>query len=276
MKRIYFCIAVLLLLASNGFCSLPNFSVVTYSIDSYENRWMTDLGVAGESASSLTGSFQNNLKSKYPNTRFEYASYFDAGVSKSTFAGTVPDNYNFVFYHGHGRPNYITMWSKDQYVTAKKFTGNTYWALFNSCNVFERGFSNPEIWFNGIHSILGYGSGFSGYDKYRHYYKCGPLGLGACSYTRASSYAERDFVTNWVSNKQTIWDSFKNAVYKWIYDEGGIGIEPKIVYRYGYVDGEFFEPWNEKFENFIPKPVFVDGSFLGVGSRWSVLGKPAY
>ena len=64
--------------------------------------------------------------------------------------------------------------------------------------------------------------------------------LGAVLLPRASYYVERDFATNWIKEKKGIWESYKNAVYKWIAKEQGKGVEPKIVYRYGYVDGIFF------------------------------------
>ena len=55
------------------------------------------------------------------------------------------------------------------------------------------------------------------------------------------------------------------------------GVEPKIVYRYGYVNGKFFDPWEETFENSIQKPVFrKKGEYTGVGSRWYTFGTPEY
>ena len=71
--------------------------------------------------------------------------------------------------------------------------------------------------------------------------------------------------------------AYFNAVNKWIYKDGGFGVEPKIVYRYGYVDGKFFDPWEETFENSIQKPVFRNGeNYDGIGSRWVTLGTPKY
>ena len=64
---------------------------------------------------------------------------------------------------------------------------------------------------------------------------------------------------------------------EWIYKNGGYGVEPKIVYRYGNVDGKFFDPWKETFENSIQKPVFKKkGEYIGIGSRWVKFGTPEY
>ena len=39
----------------------------------------------------------------------------------------------------------------------------------------------------------------------------------------------------------------------------------------------FFDPWEEKFENSIQKPVFKNaGEYKGIGSRWSTMGTPCY
>ena len=171
------------------------------------------------------------------------------------------------------------MWPKNELIrnTEKKFGEKTYWVMMSSCLVFKNNESNQDPWFNGVHSILGYSSLSWSYKKYKHKYRCGFLNLGTCSYSRASYYVERDFATNWIKEKQGIWEAYKNAVKKWIYKEQGLGVEPKIVYRYGYVDGKFFDPWKETFENSIQKPVFKNGGdYDGIGSRWITYGTPCY
>lgn len=256
-----------------------SFSVVTFAISEYQDSWQKNSSQSKETANALVNSFSSNVKEHYPKIKFDSKQYFDADVTKSLFTGSTPDKYNFVFYKGHGGPNSITMWPKYEYVynTSKKFGGKTYWVLLRSCLVFKNGESDQDPWFNGVHSILGYSSKSWNYEKYKHYYRCGFLNIGQCSYSRASSYVERDFATNWIEDKLGIWESYKNAVFKWIYKEKGKGVQPKIVYRYGYVDGKFFDPWEEKFENSIQKPVFKNaGEYDGIGSRWNTMGTPEY
>lgn len=254
------------------------FSVVTFAISEYEDNWQSKLPLAKETANALVNSFKNNLKSKYPNVSFSSKQYTDNQVTRTRFKGNETDNYNFVFYHGHGNVNRITMWPKNERIwhkndiSDKTFGGKTYWALINSCLVLKNGEANQEYWFNGVHSILGFSSKSPWYKKSRN---CGFLYLSTCH--TYSYYAERDFATNWIKGKQGIWEAYKNAVKKWIYKEQGLGVEPKIVYRYGYVDGKFFDPWEETFENSIQKPVFKNGSgYDGIGSRWVTLGTPEY
>lgn len=61
-----------------------------------------------------------------------------------------------------------------------------------------------------------------------------------------------------------------------IHTQGGYDIEPKIVYRYGYINGNFFDPWEEKFLNAYQGPVFYNNDYDGIGSRWITLGTPTY
>lgn len=281
MKKVVFLLILFVFCEANAVdANVPSqFSIVTFAIGKYEDDWQKEMPVAKETAKALVNSFKSNINKKYPNVAFLSKQYENENVTRTRFKGGETDNYNFVFYNGHGSIDKITMWPKNERIrnTDKSFKGKTFLVLFNSCLVFKNGEANQDAWFNGVHSILGYSSFSWGYKKYKHYYRCGFLNIGQCSYSRASYYVERDFATNWIKEKRGIWDSYKNAVYKWIYKEGGIGVEPKIVYRYGYVDGKFFDPWEETFENSIQKPVFrKKGEYTGVGSRWSTMGTPCY
>ncbi len=281
MKKIALFILFAFYAANAADAKVPSkFSIVTFAISQYEDDWQNQLPVAKDAANALVNSFKDNLQKKYSSkVTFSNKQYENNQVTRSRFKSSETDNYNFVFYTGHGNVNRITMFPVNERIrnTDKSFKGKTYWVMLNSCLVFKNGEANQEPWFNGVHSILGYSSLSWGYKKYKHYYRCGFLNIGQCSYSRASYYVERDFATNWIREKQGIWESYKNAVFKWIYKEGGIGVEPKIVYRYGYVDGKFFDPWEETFENSIQKPVFKNaGTYIGIGSRWSTMGTPCY
>ena len=279
MKIIYL-ISILFFVFCPYAASAPsNFSILTFAISSYQDKWQDNSSQSRETANALVSSLKSNLLEKYPQITFSSTGYYDELVTKQNFLNSSTNNFNFVFYKGHGGPNYITMWPKYEsvYNTSKKFGGKTYWVLLRSCLVFKNGETNQDPWFNGVHSILGYSSLSWNYEKYKHYYRCGFLNIGQCSYSRASYYVERDFATNWIKQKQGIWAAYSNAVYKWIAKEQGLGVEPKIVYRYGYVDGKFFDPWEETFENSIQKPVFKNaGEYSGIGSRWNTMGTPCY
>lgn len=269
----------IILCITNAISAPSSFSIATFAISSYQDNWQNNSSQSKETANAIVNSFSSNIREYYPKTKFDSVQYFDNAVTKHLFTGNTPDKYNFVFYKGHGSPNRITMWPKNERVknTDKSFGGKTYWVLLRSCLVFKNGESDQDPWFNGVHSILGYSSKSWNYARYKHYYGCGFLNLGRCSYSRASYYADRDFAKNWIKEKLGIWESYKNAVRKWIYKEQGLGVEPKIVYRYGYVDGKFFDPWEEKFESSIQKPIFkTKGEYTGIGSRWITYGTPEY
>lgn len=280
MKKTTVFFALILSIATSAFCVPSSFSVVTFAISNYQYNWQHYSNSSKEVAENFLGSLVDNINSVYPGKVYiESAQYYDAAVTKSVFTGNIPDRYNFVLYKGHGGPDLITMWPNGEYVynTDKKFGGKTYWVLLRSCTVLRNGMSDQEPWFGGVHSILGYSSLSYTFGKYKKKYDCGPFGLGTCTYSVASYYVERDFGTNWIKGKQEIFEAYYTAVFKWIHKEYGAGVEPKIVYRMGYVDGKFFEPWKEKFETSIQKPVFVNpGSYTSIGSMWVTLGEPEY
>lgn len=280
MKKKTAFFSLILSIVVSAFGAPAKLSVVTFAISSYQYGWQHDSNASKEMADTFVSSLKDNVNSVYSGkVRFESAQYFDGAVTKDVFTGNTPDRYNFVFYKGHGNTDLITMWPMGEYVrnTDKKFGGNTYWVLIRSCLVLRNGMSNQDPWFGGVHSILGYSSLSTPFSKYKKKYGCGPFNLGTCTYSVASYYVERDFATNWIKGKQEIFEAYYTAVYKWVYKEHGKGVEPKIVYRMGYVDGKFFEPWKEKFETSIQKPVFVNpGSYTSIGSMWVTLGEPEY
>lgn len=264
------------------------FSVITYTVGNYGlnsmgEPWRSNNSLRNDAADSLVSSFENNITTYYPGTRFGTPKkYKDAAVTRSRFTSNESNNYNFVYYSGHGNVNRITMYPDQErvYNTDKRFGGKTYWVMIKSCLVFRNGEADQDPWFNGVHSILGYSSlSYTHADQIQIKVRCGINGLAYCTrtQTRSTVFVERDFATNWIKEKQTILDAYINAVYKWSFEAFGFGIEPKIVYRYGYVDGKFFDPWEEKFESSIQKPVFRNaGEYTGIGSRWCTMGTPEY
>jgi hypothetical protein len=144
------------------------FSLVTFSIGSYENDWQEFTGYEKETSEALITSFRSNLNETYPNTvSFTAKEYLNSEVTKSRLIGNTPNQYNFVFFKGHGSPNEIVAWPRWQYVHnyEKKFGGNTYWVMIRSCQVFKNGQSNQDPWFGGVHSILGYSSNALNYPR---------------------------------------------------------------------------------------------------------------
>lgn len=257
------------------------FSVLTFAVDEYENGWQHIFpgGVLG--AEKLSETMKKNINKLYPSVDYSENHYKNDGVRKSVFISDATENYNFLYYHGHGAPNNITMWDYNGEVwnTEKKFgKRGTYWVMFVSCSVFQNGYSDQDPWFDGVHSILGFASIVWGGAQVR---SCGWFDLKTCY--QYSYEMEEEFAERWIKDKETIWSAFKNAVYNQLYDFGDKykrkwytkGIVPKIVYRYGDINGKPFEPWQEKFENVYQGPIFRTG-YKGIASRWSVIGEPAY
>ncbi|MBN2727898.1 MAG: hypothetical protein JXR53_01630 [Bacteroidales bacterium] len=157
------------------------------------------------------------------------------------------------------------------YNTDKSFgSGSTRWVMMNSCKVFQNGLTDQQPWFDGVHSILGFSSLSWWFKKS---WRCGFLWLSTCY--DYSEDAASEFATRWIKNGETIWSAYKTSIKTQIYEDGGYGVEPKIVYRYGYINGQFFDPWEEKFATSYLGPVFRT-NYSGIGSRWITYGTPSY
>lgn len=246
--------------------------IATFAIDSYENTWLKDWPRGIAAANSFYDNMQWQILSKYPSTSISRLKKENNTAKKSTFLSNETENYNFIYYHGHGNNNKI-FWGENEYVTnmTKSFgSGNTYWVMLVSCLVFQNGHSNQDPWFNGVHSILGFSSLAW---TFRYSNQCGFLWLNTC--VEKSEEMEKEFAVRWIKNGEKIWDAYKMAVYHQIYEDGGIGVEPKIVYRYGYINGTFFDPWEEKYAEAYLGPIFKT-NYTGIGSRWSTMGSPTY
>jgi len=270
-------LAIILSLSTASFAiyqgRLLNFSFATYAINNYQNNWQNSLNWSVKIADSLryavnasvfVMNYMNNYyQAGYIPTTVSFSSYENSDVTTNNFLSQSAKNYNFVFYHGHGAPNEITMWNSNT-VVANTDAGvgvrNTYWAWLSACTVFRNNYSNQDPWFDGVfegvHSILGLSS----------------IGFGNLYVMRAY----QDFAVRWINGGEKIWDAYYTSVMNLIHSQGGYDIEPKIVYRYGYVDGNFFDPWEEKFMNVIAGPVFYNNDYDGIGSRWITLGTPTY
>ncbi len=249
---------------------LLNLNFATYAINSYSNNWQSPLSWSVTLADSLRAAVYQSITAM--NILYGYGTnptavsfdyYVDSGVRLVNFLSQDAQNYNFVFYHGHGAPNEITLWNPNAVlsnVTSGNGVRNTYWLWLSACSVFRNGYSNQDPWFDGVftgvHSILGLSS----------------VGFGNLYVMKAY----QNFAYRWFMQNEKIWDAYYTAVMNILHTQGGYDIEPKIVYRYGYINGIFFDPWEEKFRNSYLGPVFYNNDYDGIGSRWITLGTPTY
>lgn len=250
---------------------LQNFSVATYAINNYQNSWLSPMNWGIDIADSLRTAMAMSITAMNiyvifgggtPTTLSTYA-FENEDVIESNFLSSNAANYNFVFYYGHGNVDLITMWNSNVYFY-NNHTGigirNTYWVWLNSCLVFRNGYANQEPWFDGVfkgaHSILGESS------------------LSVNDYSSLQS--AQNFAVRWIYNGQKIWEAYYYALFYYAHSQGGLDLEPKIVYRYGYINGNFFDPWEEKFQQAYLGPVFYNDDYTGIGSRWVTLGDPIY
>lgn len=260
-----------------------SFSVITYAINNFATSpysgepWQHNLSTPVKASNELVESFESNISDNYKNTKFSSRKHHDTEVTKSLFTSKESDNFNFVYVDTHGDVDIIAMHPYGQIVHnyEKPFGGKTYWAMFTACLTFKKREMDPFPWFNGIHSILGYSSSFHPYENETYKVKCGLFNLFKCSRTRHSYYVQRDFAENWIEDKQSIWDSYKNAVYRWMVQDRNYGIEPVIVFLFGSVDGKDFDSSNETFEKSYQKPLYRNSN-LKLAYKWCTFGTPEY
>ena len=275
MKKVFLAIIFTLLSFSQSLAitqgRLLNFSFATYAIDTYQNSWQLPLYSATTTADSLRTSMAVNIMTMNlpyilnggTPTALTLYSYEDDDVIESNFLSSAAANYNFVYYYGHGNVDVISMWN-DGGIFYNNHTGigvrNSYWVWLNSCLVFRNGYANQDPWFDGVfkgaHSIL-----------------------GESSLTYVSDYvtlAAQNFSARWILYNEKIWEAYYNSVLNYVHLQGNWDVEPKIVYRYGYINGSFFDPWEEKFKQAYKGPVFYNNDYTGIGSRWVTLGDPLY
>jgi len=272
-KIIWFTLAFVTAIFSQSVGIPTSFKIATFAISKYNGDWLEPLPRSLANANALYNSAVSSLKSKYPSITYSRLQKENSTATEASFLSSTTENYNFVYYSGHGNNDRITFYNSGErvYNTEKKFgSGSTRWVMMNSCLVFENGSSNQEPWFGGVHSILGFSSVSWQFDMS---WRCGFLWLSTCH--DYSEDAESEFAERWIKNGETIWDAYKTAIKNQIYEDGGYGVEPKIVYRYGYINGVFFDPWQEKFAASYLGPIFQT-YYSGIGSRWITLGTPSY
>lgn len=268
-------IFTLIVLSSSSFAissgRLRHFSFATYAINHYQYDWAGSMLWGIPTADSLRDAVVANIDLKNaihissggaPTSVSTYA-FNDNDVTESSFLSSSAAYYNFVYYYGHGNTNLITMWNYNGYVYNNHpgiGVRNTYWVWLNSCLVFRNGYSDQEPWFDGMfkgaHSILGESS----------------LSFGSYYTLKAA----QDFASRWIFYDEKIWEAYYLSIFYYTHLQGGFDIEPKIVYRYGYINGVFFDPWEERFNQVYRGPIFYNNDYDGIGSRWITLGTPSY
>ncbi len=239
-----------------------SFSLGTYAINNYEDG-LNSLHNAISSANVFSSTLYSKISTRFPGTTVSITNYQDSLVTLHNFLSSTSRNFKFVYYYGHGNVNLITMWNNSFVRNTDSGIGvrNTYWVMLHSCLVFRNNYASQDPWFDGVfkgvHSILGHSSSF-------------------ITDSTSISTANIEFVSRWVYNAESIWNAYKKAITHQIHENSGKNAEPKIVYRYGNINGEIFEPWTEKYANSYQAPIFYNNDYLGIGSRWITLGNPTY
>ena len=271
---------IVILLVSYGFTTetwgVPQYADITtvginnykYTYDQYGNPINNSLTRQVATADAFATALHSRINSKYPTTSTNWSAYYNADLVASDFKGRMTDITELVFFSGHGRENELIFWNFSTVTSAdKQFKGYTKWVFFGSCLTMNTEIANIAKWFGGVHTIAGPAS-ISW--EYINYYDCYPWG---CKHHRSEDMWA-DFAQRWVSNGETIWSAYRNAMVNtlWGNSVSMKGLRFKMAYIVGVTpEGVPFSGRNEVYSNSYSGPMYGNIYTLAVS-----LGTPQY
>ena len=250
-----------------GDWGMPNyFDISTYAIDDYTS--ISKLSRSKADANRFVQQMQSRVNAKGVSSSW-YLKREDANATLANFLSDNTDYAEALLFRGHGY--YAGLWfypGTFYSVTSlkKSFSGYTKWVFFNSCLTLNTSNANLGSWFNGNHSIMGH---HADTWEFIHAYGCAPWG---CSRHERSEDLWDTFAVNWVTNGMTIWDAWQNAYNAQIAGEG-LGGQPAIAYKTGYIGTTWFDGSQEKFNNSYRQAV---PTTFTTNSIYSTFGTPQY
>jgi len=269
-----------LLLFMSVFCSaltpwgLPTWvDISAYAVNDYSQTGNSNLSRSINHKNRFISQMQGRLKAKYPNINSEVMyNRENSSATTNNFLNDGTDMGEFVFFSGHGSNALLAFYNGNVYSTSgKSFGGYTRWVMFDACLVLNTSLSQNERWFNGVHSILGYDS-FS-YEFVKSY-NC----FFTCDYYRSEDVFNK-FASRFITNGETIWSAHHNSVKEAIYQNGGLGVAPSIVFRSGNADnGQFVSFTEERLQNVYNGPFSYQAGASNIYINWNAYyyGKPQY
>lgn len=224
-------------------------NISTYSIEDYSKTSSSNLSRSHKHAKSFSKNLFKKIASKYKDiATSQILERKDSLVTKQRILSDNLSHSEFVLFAGHGNSSgFFTYDGKFLSAGEKKFGQSTYWVIFDACLMLNNDLPTLGKWFDGAHAILGNKS--QGWQYIRSY-NC----FFTCDHYRSEDQYSY-FAKYFVSNGETIWESYKKAVKKAIYSNGNLGIEPAIVYKIGDADnGVETDMSEERFQNVYNAP----------------------
>lgn len=211
--------------------------------------------------------------------------------------------------YGDTTYNIAVMYDEKLRVEDMKFSDKTYFAFFGACNFLSfytnaKGrrtygyYSKPDgkshniddvddskdlkpqdltritafknAFSNGLHAMFGFSS--KGWE-----FPDVSINLTKWTFTTAETLLYDTFTKKWIDEGLRIWDAFRYAAKKAVYDEHGEGIEPAVIYKSGTAIGNDgkkhqFTGYSEFYATIYQYPM-TKGS---LGRKKAIYGYPAY
>ncbi len=244
-------------------------NISTYSIQDYSKTNSNNLPRSHKHKANFVKKITSNINSKYSQIKTSHIlDRLDSSVTKSQIQKDNLSHSEFALFVGHGnKSGFYTYDGKFLSAGDKKFGNSTYWVIFDACLILNNDLPVLGKWFSGVHAILGNKSqGWQYIRSYNCFFNCN-------HYRSEDEYAY--FAKYFISNGETIWESYKKAVKKAIYSQGNLGIEPAIVYKIGKADnGVETDMSEERFQNVYNAPFNPASHTIVIKSI--KYGKPKY
>jgi len=251
--------------------------ISTYALNDY-SQWSSSTPNLKRSLSHknrFIEQIQGKLNAKYPNI-FSTVRHNreNSAATTNNFKNDDTNGSEFVFFSGHGSKDFLYFYNGGIYSgSGKKFGGYTRWAIFDACLALNKDIpiSQLENWFDGAHAILGFSS--LSYE-FIHSYNC----FFTCDHYRSEDQYDK-FAARFIRDGETIWSAYNNAVKGAIYSNGGIAVEPAIVYRKGNVDnGQYVDFSEERLQNVYNGPFNSNNGASNIltDRKYTTYGTPAY
>jgi hypothetical protein len=247
--------------------------ISAYAVNDYSQTGSSNLNRSIYHKNRFITQMQDRLRAKYPNISSTVRNNRENSTATvNNFLNDGTGLTEFVFFTGHGSRSRILLYNGFvSHASGKSFGNYTRWVMFDACLVLDAPFDQHANWFDGVHSILGYNS--IAYEFIKSY-NC----FFSCSHYRSEDVFNK-FASRFINNGETIWSAHHNSIKEAVYQNGGYGVEPSIVFLSGNADnGQHVSFSEERLQNVYNGPFHYQYGASNIFINWNsyTYGKPKY
>jgi|GEM_PF-5252340 len=232
---------------TDDFRTANSLYVDTYSIDDYPgDYWWEDL--MRPSGKHINHDHADNFANTLVAEIDENFPAINSGrmIINKDDEVTVDDYYcyiysDFVYYSGYGANDFLNVYDGQVEPENTAYGHTTKWVIHDSPSSLAN--DDPLFYFpmfNGIHAVFGYAS-----SDVREYIVLDDDCCAVCFcdgglYGGSTRDYSLKFAELWVDNLQSMWHSYRSAIFTEVYQSLNFSIEPAVVYLRGNINGTSF------------------------------------